>query len=372
MKIVHVVRQFHPAVGGLEDVVFNLTRELATIDDVEVTVVTLDRLFRARATHLPAADRVGMVTISRIGWFGSSRYPIAPTVLRAIRDADVVHVHGIDFFFDFLALTRWLHRKPLVASTHGGFFHTAFASTAKKFWFCTITRFSARAYRAILASSESDATQFRRIAPRQTAMAPNGVDTAKWRDRANPEPLRSLLFVGRFSTNKDIPQLVAILGALRVLHPGWDLVVAGQESDLREADVRALIAAAGLEAHVSLAVGCDTETLARLIGQSSYMISASRYEGFGLTMIEGLSAGLDIIMNDIEAFRTLSRDTGRGLVVDMQDVGSAAEAIEGRHQALSADWPGERTANMAASTAYGWQGAAKAFVKAYELRYRNG
>jgi alpha-1,3-mannosyltransferase len=46
--------------------------------------------------------------------------------LRHLRDADIVHVHAIDFFFDFLGWTKPLHGKKLVVSTHGGFFHTSF------------------------------------------------------------------------------------------------------------------------------------------------------------------------------------------------------------------------------------------------------
>ena len=110
MQIVHVVRQFHPGVGGLETVVLELaSAQLA--DGNRVRVVTLDRLFKSTSgQRLPAKETLNGIEIVRIPYFGSSRYPMALFVLRHIKDADLVHVHAIDFFFDYLAWTKPLHR----------------------------------------------------------------------------------------------------------------------------------------------------------------------------------------------------------------------------------------------------------------------
>ena len=128
MQIVHVVRQFHPSVGGLEDVVAQLAHaQYAKGHDVRV--VTLDRIFNAQgAGKLPKWERIEGIEIIRVPYFGSTRYPIALSILRHIRHADIVHVHGIDFIFDYLAWTAPLHRRKQVVSTHGGFIHTSFAA----------------------------------------------------------------------------------------------------------------------------------------------------------------------------------------------------------------------------------------------------
>ena len=128
MHIVHVVRQFHPAVGGLEGVVDSLSAEQVA-NGHRVRVVTLDRLFNAPDASRPRRhEQRNGVDIVRIPFLGSKRYPIAFSVIRHIRDADIVHVHGVDFFCDYLAWTALLHRRKLVLSTHGGFFHTDFAT----------------------------------------------------------------------------------------------------------------------------------------------------------------------------------------------------------------------------------------------------
>ena len=156
MRIVHVVRQFYPAIGGFESVVYELAATQVA-GGHSVRVVTLDRLFKTETPgKLSARDAVSGIEIVRIPYVGSTRYPIAPSVLKHIRDADIVHVHAIDFFYDFLAWTKPLHRRKLVVSTHGGFFHTAFAARLKRIYFSTVTHASMVWYDGVAAVSLTD------------------------------------------------------------------------------------------------------------------------------------------------------------------------------------------------------------------------
>ena len=114
MDIVHVVRQFHPAVGGFESVVFELALQQIGAGH-RVSVVTLNRLLNSPDNaRLPAQETVAGIRIVRIPFFGSSRYPLAFSVLKHVGEADIVHVHAIDFFVDFLAWTKPIHRRTLV------------------------------------------------------------------------------------------------------------------------------------------------------------------------------------------------------------------------------------------------------------------
>uniref|UniRef100_UPI0035C9E517 glycosyltransferase family 4 protein n=1 Tax=uncultured Sphingomonas sp. TaxID=158754 RepID=UPI0035C9E517 len=354
----HIVRQFHPAVGGLEDAVANLAAELAR-QGIDGSVVTLDRAFGDPATVMPSSDSYRDIPITRIPYRGSSRYPIAPGVLQQLDGADIVHVHGIDFFFDFLALTRLVHHKPLVASTHGGFFHTSFASRAKRVFFQTATRASARGYDRIFGSSESDAAMFRQIAPRTTIAIENGVNIEKWRDAASHEAVPTLLFIGRFSVNKNVAALIALVAAL---DPAWRLIIAGQPSDLTGDDLRDEAARLGVADRVEVVTGADDATLRTLVGRASYVASASRYEGFGLSVVEGMSAGLTPILSGIAPFERLVAGSGCGVIVDMDDPAGAAHAVQALHAARS---PGARAANMAAVQVYSWTGVAAKFAAEY-------
>lgn len=362
LRVVHVVRQYHPAIGGLEEAVGQLAATLARMPGVETSVVTLDRRFGDRATALPARDEHHGVAIARIPFSGSRRYPLAPRVLGAISGADIVHVHAIDFFFDFLAATRPVHRKALVASTHGGFFHTRFASRAKAVYFQTVTRASANAYARIFGSSAQDAERFARIAPGRTVTIENGVDIDKWRDSASRAPVPVMIFVGRFSENKDVPALVRLVAALG---EPWRLIVAGMDADLSADDLRRAAEAHGVSERVEIVAGPTSEEIGTLIARASLLVSASRYEGFGLTAVEGLSAGLTPVLNAIPPFERLVATTGRGRIAPMANPQAAARAVREAFAALELDPTGKRAANIAASGGYGWQGVAARFLGEY-------
>ena len=232
MQIVHVVRQFHPAVGGIESVVLELAAAQIAAGH-SVRIVTLDRLFNAAdARKLPARERIVGAQVVRIPFFGSSRYPIAPAVLRHLGDADIVHVHAIDFFFDFLAWTKPLHRKRLVVSTHGGFFHTHYAARLKRLYFATVTRLSLTWYDGVAAVSVADRELFGRLRRRGVVCIENGANVAKYANAGAPAPVKTIAWIGRFAANKRLDRLIAFVAALRRLDGEWTLKIAGRPWDL--------------------------------------------------------------------------------------------------------------------------------------------
>lgn len=369
MRIVHVVRQFWPGIGGLEEAIRQLASHQVAAGHA-VRVVTLDRLFTSPGEPLPPRECVDGIEIVRIGWHGSSRYPIAPAVLRAIAGADLVHVHAIDFFFDFLARSAPFHRRPLVASTHGGFFHTPYASRLKRVWFRTITRGSARAYRAICASSRADLAMFAPICPANLHLVENGVDITKWRGASALSPRPTLLCLGRFSRHKNIPALMPIMAYLVANDPRWRLIIAGNPTDVTEQDLRVAAEQHGVSSQVEIHVAAADARVRELIGRASYMVSASRHEGFGLGIVEGLSAGLFPVLNDIPAFRTLHEMTGRGFIADFARSDQVAEQVIAHFAALQADHAAQRDANITSSESYGWGAASALTERIYEAVIR--
>lgn len=326
MRITHVVRQFHPAIGGLENYVSNLAREQARAGH-SVRVVTLDRLYAEPDRTLPRHETIGGVEIVRIPWRGSRRYPLAPGMLAAIDGCDIVHVHAVDFFFDFAALTRLLHRRPMVVSTHGGFFHTGFASRLKQVYFRTVTRTTIGAYRAVLASSVHDFGVFAAIRPTGMTLVENGVDTAKFADAGASTLRKRMVFIGRFSSNKRLDRLIDLLAVLRRSDPEWGLDLIGLPWDEDAASLTRLAQARGVAAAVRIETGLDDAGIAARLADSSFIASASAYEGFGISVIEGMSAGLIPVLNDIAAFRKVAEDSGLGVIGDFDDPEAVAAAL---------------------------------------------
>ncbi len=369
--IVQVVRQYAPGRGGLEDVVANLSRLLMQ-RGFRVRVVTLDRLFQSRDRALPEHEVIDGVEVVRIPWKGSTRYPLAPGVFRHIGGADLIHVHGIDFFFDALAWTRPFHGKPMVATTHGGFFHTPKYAAIKRIWFRSVTRLSTLAYRALLCCSRSDMALFSQIAAQRAVLVENGVDTAKFAALSSTTPQRRIVTIGRFSVNKRLDRLFDAMQVLKALSPEWHLDVVGSPSDRSEEDLRSEIARRGLADHVTLHVGVDNDAVCRLIAQASLFASASEYEGFGLVAVEAMSAGLVPVLHPNDAYQVLAGQHPGISLADFARPEESAARIEQTYQALLADPSGKRAEMMAAASVHAWESVADRYIDVYHQALDKG
>jgi alpha-1,3-mannosyltransferase len=368
LRIIHVVRQYAPSVGGLEAVVARLAREQQQRLGHSVRVVTLDRLFSMPDTHLVRHEMIDGIAVTRLSWAGSSRYPLCPQVIAHLGDADLVHVHAIDFFFDWLAITRLLHRKPMVASTHGGFFHTAFASTLKRLWFQTITRVSTLGYRRVIATSDNDGAVFRRIAGDRVAVIENGAEIERYRDAASREHVPVLIYFGRWSTNKGLIELIDLMATLRTHDARWRLIIAGRPYDLSRADLAARIAHHALDDAIELHESPSDDELRALMTRASYFACLSRHEGFGIAAVEAMSAGLIPMLSDIPPFRKIIEDSRCGLLLALgQDSKVSAEKVVHLHEQTNDMNAIERERVITFTRRYDWS----LVVDRYDALYRD-
>ena len=314
MRIVHVVRQYAPGIGGLESYVAQLARFQQGMGH-EVRVLTLDRVFNGDKQRLPAHDMIDGIPVERIEWRGSHRYPFAPSAVRRLGDADLVHIHGVDSFVDMLASTRWLHRKPMILSTHGGFFHTGFAQRLKRLFFATITRWSLSGMRAVLASSVQDYEAFARLWPDRTFLVENAVDVERFAGIAQPDA-RTMIYFGRIAPNKQVSRLLTWFAALHSADSRWQLIIAGKPMGVTLTSLATDAIRLGIGTLVEFYDTPDDATLKALIARSSSYVCASSYEGFGLAAVEAASAGLYPALSDIAPFRRTCERIGFGTLID--------------------------------------------------------
>jgi alpha-1,3-mannosyltransferase len=296
MRILQVARQFYPIIGGIESCVLNLSRGLIERGH-HVEVVTLDRdLQNRRRLHSPA--EIDSISIHRIPYFGPRRYPIAPSWLRFIDDFDVIHIHAIDFFVDSAALGKslGLQRKPFVVTTHGGIFHTSAWLRFKKLYWRNVLRHSLAAADAVVAVSDHDATLFGSIVPTHKLLTiPNGIDSAFAEARARTVRAR-LVCVGRVSEGKAIHKIVQLLSKVADEFAELELVIAGPDENGTAERLRRVAAALGLESKVRTVGELPLPELAPLVASAHLFVSAAPHEGFGITTVEALSAGVPVLV----------------------------------------------------------------------------
>jgi alpha-1,3-mannosyltransferase len=296
MRILQVARQFHPKIGGIESCVLNLSRGLIKRGH-HVEVVTLDRdLKTGRPLDLPA--RVDSIPVHRISYRGPRRYPIAPSWLRFTGDFDVIHIHAIDFFVDSAALGKSLGllRKPFVVTTHGGIFHTRAWLPLKNLYWRQVLGRSLGAADMVVAVSDNDASLFGSIVPPHKLVAiPNGIDRA-FADSRGARVAGRLVCVGRVSEGKAIDMIIQLLPKVAAEFPDLELVIAGPDENGASERLRRTAAALGLQSAVRTVGELSLPELAQLVATAHLFVSAAPHEGFGITTVEALSAGVPVLV----------------------------------------------------------------------------
>jgi alpha-1,3-mannosyltransferase len=318
-RVLHVVRQFPPSVGGLEAYVSTLASLQS--ENATVVVLTLDRLFSARQ-RLQRIERMGRVIVVRVPFIGLARLFLpffGPALLRRF---DIVHVHALDQFTDLASLWRLLGAPPFVVTSHGLFFHTAALAGIKRWYFRLISKRTLARAAAVFAISRTDQAKLAEIAI-ASKLLPNPV---------TPLPLlysggRDLIYWGRIAENKAVPKLVAFLTALHKIDPGRKLHIVGSGDPAIKADLMRRIDASGLLPHIICHDYLAHSALEQLITRCGHAVSASRYEGYGMAQVEAMSAGLLPVMHPNSAFRELHEAAGCGLLVDFDDPDAAARSF---------------------------------------------
>lgn len=321
LKILHLCRQYWPSVGGVERFISDLaTRTTARGHQVEIA--TLNRVWND-PRRLPEHEVVNGIPVHRLPFVGGPLFFFAPVVYSLFAQFDLLHVHNTDFFLDFAAATRFIHRKPFVVSTHGGFFHTASHQRLKRLYFSLVTRQSLRNASVVVPNSAADERRFGPYA-RRCVRIDNAIDYAKFA-QVQPTPVSGrIITVGRLSENKQVGTLLGVFAVTRQLWPELTLTVVG-DGPLRgvlERQAQAL----GIDKLVRwLGAVSDVELLTEL-ASAQLFVSAARYEGFGLAVIEAMAAGLIPVVNEIEAFRDLIEPGRDGFLADYADTPKAAQA----------------------------------------------
>jgi len=325
LSVVHVCTDFYPSTGGIEQFVGELAQRSADIG-VRVTVVCFNRT-KAAPGRLPSDARMSAVAVKRIPFIDLRYYKPCVIPLSTIRSHDIVHVHGIGAPLDYIALTKVLHDRPIVVSTHGGIFHTPTIGRLKRLYFQRVARFAVGRVNVVAACSESDASLFRAISDRVTLLE-NAVDVEPYLalTGARRVPGRCL-YVGRLAENKGIDLLLRAAASARRRESQFSLRLVGPDVEGKRRDYEAMAESLGICDRVTFVGMVSSESLLEEFALAENFVSASLYEGFGISAIEARAAGCRLLLHDNEAFRSLFKSDSAVTLLDFRNTELAGAAF---------------------------------------------
>jgi glycosyltransferase involved in cell wall biosynthesis len=167
-----------------------------------------------------------------------------------------------------------------------------------------ITRASAR--RAARVLTQSDFTK--REAVRYLGLDQSSVDviylgTTTLRTNAPREPL--VLYVGSLFNRRHVPELIEGFARLAARHPTARLEIVGDNRTTPAIDVDGLIARSGVADRIRARQYVSDAELSALYARASAFAFLSEYEGFGLTPLEAMAAGIPVVVLDTEIAREI-------------------------------------------------------------------
>ncbi len=260
--------------------------------------------------------------------------------------ADVVH-HPLPVLSRGLAL-------PQVVTLHDAAF-AAHPEGYGRAWRLTDGRLYTRAVRsaeAVVCVSDTTAQEAVALlgAPQERLVVARHGPGQRLPAAEPPERPRHFLYVGDAEPRKDLPGLLDAYAAYRAgAELPLDLVLAGRAAAVANGDgVRG-------EAEPSPA------RLAELLAGAAALVHPSRHEGFGLTLLEAMGAGVPVVAVSSAGVREIAGDAA--LLTDAQGLSDALARVAG-DPALRARL-GRAGAERAA--AFSWEESARRHVAAYTL-----
>ena len=217
---------------------------------------------------------------------------------------------------------------------------------------CTVSEYSRR-----------DMVQFYRLAPGRVAVVPDGVDTrvfrplsdpvrlADWRRRTFGEDVPFILYVGKPTKRRNLPNLLRAFAALKQVHGvPHKLLLIG--TALPGTSFSALVEQLGLSSSVVTIPHAGHAEIALAYNASAMLVYPSSYEGFGMPVLEAMACGTPVITLDNTAFPEFAG----GVAMLLPDA-EVATLTQGMVQLLSDE---TRRAQMAAdgpqrAAAYDWR-----------------
>jgi alpha-1,3-mannosyltransferase len=364
MKVIQVTRQFLPSIGGIEIVVDGLSSALRNAGH-DVEIVTLQKIFTTNEVA-PPNSVVNGLPVTRMKYWGPKRYPVAPQVLRYVGNCDVIHIHAVDFFVDFLSRTKFLHKRPIVLSTHGGIFHTNWLSSFKSLYFRSVTRLALKKVAAVLCVSPQDYALFSSIVPKEKLhLMPNGVAVGSYNNVKKEITPGLIVGIGRVAKNKGIDRLIHAAAKLQSTHPHSRLIWIGPDQEGRTSKLRQLAADLGISDRVEFAGRVEPSQLRSWLQKAQAFVCGSSYEGYGLSTVEAMSSGTVPVVTKVGIHPQIIEQRKSGFLVD----GHPESIAQGLRSVLDLDESslhamGENA--RLASAGCSWESVAQSYIDVYQ------
>lgn len=345
MKILYLTQIFSPTMGGGEVVFYNLAKKMS-LRGHEVHVIC-HRLSNTKELN------VGNVHIHRIrptiaysnalpvSMFQNLGYIVSAICfgfkLILNEKIDVIHANSYGSIIAASILSK-LHTKPMVATIHDIFTSGSsdnWRSWAKQNKLSKISSLLGPIFEKIsvrmpidVIHSISEATKEDIInfsGKKNIVVIPNGIELSDYQQVSTKSNQKYLLFIGRLVFYKNLNVVISCLNKVKEEIPSAKLVVVGDGpmKDVWEKMVRDL----KLEDNVEFVGFVSQERKVQLLGDCTFLVLPSVFEGFGLVLLEAFAMSKPVLVADVKPFDEVVEDKIDGYFIPVEDIDKWSQKV---------------------------------------------
>lgn len=345
MKVLHVIPSVGPLRGGPSFVIQSITKGLAA-RGCEVHIATTDdngpeRLTVPMGRAVPK-DAVTYWYFPRQSNFYLFSWPLFRWLARHVRDYDLVHIHTL-FSFAVIPAAYWAHHYgvPYVVRPLGTLNRWGIQNRRPWLKQASLRLIDGRVLAGAAAvhyTSEQERAEAEEVTSvRRAAIIPNPVDFHLDRGSLPADSLgdrfpelagkKRILFLSRLDPKKGIDLLLDAYARLRRQSTNVVLILGGTGNEAFVQQLRKLAGELGVANEVVWAGFLEGEQKKAALAHADVYVLPSYSENFGIAAVEGMAAGLPIVVSDQVAIHHEIGEADAGLVVPC-DAASLAAALE--------------------------------------------
>ena len=319
MKILHAIYSFNT--GGAETMLVDIINQQCKTESVNLLIVnnkfntslleTIDKRVNVFLIGRKEGNKLQLLTA--FGKINAILHKIHP---------DVIHCHDNNLLPFFI---RW--KKKNCLTVHNVQLPTAFV----------------RNYRQVFAVSTAVQEDIKKRTGIKAKIIYNGIELAEYHDRKNKkfnsmqEPFKIVQISRLFPAQKGQRIAIQSIQLLKKRYPEirFQLDFVGDGDAL--AELQALAIRYDIQDRITFVGQVDRNWVKTHLQNYHALIQPSLFEGFGLTVIEGLACGLPVIASDLDGPKEIVQLLSAGLLVQPNNAIDLAEKIYQVYQCYLAD-----------------------------------
>jgi glycosyltransferase involved in cell wall biosynthesis len=330
MKIVQTPVRFYPFIGGVENYVYYLSKELVkrghqieVICANEPQSINIDNIEGIKVKRLFYLGRIANTNIT----------PQLPLILSQ-EDYDIIHTHiPTPWSADWSAVLSKIKNKPLVITYHNDIIGEGIVDYIARFYNSTFLKLLLKRADKIIITQPSylKSSNYLRDYQDKIEVIPNGVDVNKFQSRKTFNDDYTIFFLSlldEFHRYKGLDYLLKSLQIVKKEIPNFKLVVGGK--GVLVDYYKKMAASMGLVDNVEFTGFISDDEIVGYYNQANVFVlpsTSSLQEGFGIVALEALACQIPVITTDIVGVAEDLVAVNGGLVVPPKDVVKLAEAI---------------------------------------------